>query len=60
MSLGDGLDLDRITATSQDGVLTLTIPVAEKAKPRRITIAPGSRSDAAERPTAPTPTLTSS
>ncbi|MFI6759693.1 Hsp20/alpha crystallin family protein [Micromonospora sp. NPDC050417] len=38
ITLGDGLDLDRITATWQDGVLTLTIPVAEQAKPRRIPI----------------------
>ena len=39
VTLGDGLDLDRISATWQDGVLTLTIPVAEAAKPRRIEIA---------------------
>ena len=38
LSMGDGLDLDRITATWQQGVLTLTIPVAERAKPRRIQI----------------------
>ncbi len=34
----DGLDLDRISATFHDGVLTLTIPVAEHAKPRRIPV----------------------
>ncbi|BCJ50534.1 heat-shock protein Hsp20 [Actinoplanes sp. NBRC 14428] len=39
LTLGDGLDLDKIAATWQDGVLTLTIPVAEAAKPRRIEIA---------------------
>ncbi len=38
IQLGDGLDLARITATWQDGVLTVTIPVAEAAKPRRIEI----------------------
>jgi HSP20 family protein len=38
LTLGDGLDLERISATWQDGVLTLTIPVAEAAKPRRIEI----------------------
>jgi HSP20 family protein len=38
VSLGDGLDLDKITATYHDGVLTVTIPVAEKAKPRQIQI----------------------
>lgn len=41
LSLGDGLDLDRIDATWQDGVLTLTVPVAETAKPRRIAINSG-------------------
>ncbi|WP_305784310.1 Hsp20/alpha crystallin family protein [Symbioplanes lichenis] len=41
LQLGDGLDLDRVSATWQDGVLTLTIPVAEAAKPRRIEIARG-------------------
>ena len=41
LTLGDGLDLDHITATWQDGVLTLTIPVAEAAKPRRIPINTG-------------------
>src|SRR3712207_4212154 len=38
LTLGDGLDLERIDATWQDGVLTLTIPMAEQAKPRRISI----------------------
>ena len=43
LTLADGLDLDRITATWQDGVLTLTIPVAEAAKPRRISITTGDK-----------------
>jgi HSP20 family protein len=38
LTLGNGLDLDRIDATYADGVLTLTLPVAEEAKPRRITV----------------------
>jgi HSP20 family protein len=37
--LGDGLDHDRMHASYEAGVLTVTIPVAEKAKPRKITIA---------------------
>ncbi|MFI7543878.1 Hsp20/alpha crystallin family protein [Actinoplanes sp. NPDC049599] len=41
LTLGDGLDLDKIAATWQDGVLTLTLPVAEAAKPRRIAISTG-------------------
>ena len=36
--LGDNLDLERITAGYRDGVLTLSIPVAERAKPRKISI----------------------
>lgn len=36
--LGDGLNVDDIRAEYRDGVLTLTIPVAERAKPRRIEI----------------------
>jgi HSP20 family protein len=36
--LGDNLDTDKIDANYQDGVLRLTIPIAEKAKPRRIQI----------------------
>lgn len=37
--LGENLDTDRITASYDAGVLTLLIPVAEQAKPRKITIA---------------------
>jgi|SRR5690348_14345995 len=36
--LGENLDADKIEAGYHDGVLRLTIPVAEKAKPRRIEI----------------------
>jgi HSP20 family protein len=36
--LGDTLDADRIEASYNAGVLRLTIPVAEKAKPRKIAI----------------------
>lgn len=36
--LGDGLAVDNIKAEYRDGVLTLTIPVAERAKPRKIEI----------------------
>ena len=36
--LGDNLDLDRIEAGYADGVLRLVVPVAEKAKPRKIEI----------------------
>ena len=36
--LGDMLDPERLDARYQHGVLTVTIPVAEQAKPRRISI----------------------
>jgi HSP20 family protein len=36
--LGNGLDLARIAATYDAGVLTVTVPVAETAKPRKITV----------------------
>jgi HSP20 family protein len=41
--LGDTLDADNIAADYADGVLTLRIPVAEKAKPRKISIAGGAQ-----------------
>jgi HSP20 family protein len=40
--LGDTLDTERIAASYDAGVLTLQIPVAEQAKPRRIQISGGS------------------
>ena len=42
--LGDGLAVDDIRAEYRDGVLTLTIPVAEQAKPRKIEIQRGDNS----------------
>ncbi|WP_127126763.1 Hsp20/alpha crystallin family protein [Georgenia sp. SYP-B2076] len=39
LALGTGLALDRIEAAYADGVLTLTIPVAEEARPRKIQVA---------------------
>jgi HSP20 family protein len=48
--LGDTLDTDNIDADYRDGVLSLRIPVAERAKPRRLEI--GDRShDAHGKPT---------
>ena len=37
--LGDNLDTDRVRAEYDAGVLRVTIPVAEQAKPHKITIA---------------------
>jgi len=42
--LGDGLDADGVEADLSNGVLTLRIPVAETAKPRKISIGVNDRS----------------
>lgn len=38
LNLGRGLATDKIAADYEDGVLKLTIPVAEEAKPRKISV----------------------
>ena len=43
--LGDNLDLDRIDAHYDSGVLQLSIPVAERAKPRKIDVSTGSQAN---------------
>jgi HSP20 family protein len=45
--LGESLDTDRIDASCTDGVLTLRIPVADRAKPRRVEVSVGDRRAAA-------------
>ena len=40
--LGDNLDLEHIEASYDAGVLRLVVPVAEKAKPRKIEVKVGS------------------
>ena len=40
--LGEGLDTERVEASYDQGVLTVTVPVAEAAKPRKVEIAAGS------------------
>ena len=39
LTLGSGLALDKVEASYADGVLTITIPVAEAAKARKIAVA---------------------
>lgn len=38
LQLGDGLDAEGLAADYEDGVLHLTIPAADKAKPRRVDV----------------------
>ena len=46
--LGDGLDAEKMAASYEHGVLTVTIPVAEKAKPRKIEVTSQGQQDAIE------------
>jgi HSP20 family protein len=46
--LGETLDADNIQATAENGVLTVRIPVAEKAKPRRVEISSQGKAQAIE------------
>ena len=39
IALGDGIDTEKISATYANGVLTVTLPVADRAKPRKVSIA---------------------
>ncbi len=40
-ALGDGVDAEQISARYENGVLSVVIPVSEKAKPRKIQIVAG-------------------
>jgi len=46
--LGESLDAERISARYEHGVLTVTVPVAEKVKPRRVEIDTGAQREAIE------------
>lgn len=58
LTLGRGLATDRITADYSDGVLTLTIPVAETAKPRKIEVQHAAQTQQIEGSVADTPAPT--
>ncbi|NBB79506.1 MAG: Hsp20 family protein [Verrucomicrobia bacterium] len=38
ISVPDGVDLNKVSAAMQDGILTVTMPKAEVRKPRQITV----------------------
>jgi HSP20 family protein len=42
LNIGQGIDRDGIEASYNNGVLSVTIPVSEKAKPRKIQVTHGS------------------
>jgi HSP20 family protein len=48
LSLGQGVDTEHIAATYENGVLAVTIPVSERAKPRKIEVALGADRQAVE------------
>lgn len=48
LQLSDNLDTGKVDADYTDGVLTVTIPVAETAKPRKISVGGGGTSQAIE------------
>ena len=48
LSLGEGIDATAISATYENGVLTVTIPVAERAKPRKIEVSHSGRQQSIE------------
>ena len=48
LTLGNRIAVDRIVADFSDGVLTLTIPVSEEAKPRKISISHSGNTTSAE------------
>lgn len=41
LTLGEGIDTEHISASYDNGVLSVTIPVAERARPRKVEIVQG-------------------
>ena len=48
LMLGDSLDTERITARYDNGVLTITIPVAEQSKARKVEVSRGGEPEVIE------------
>ena len=45
-SLGDGVDSQQISAHYDNGVLSVIIPISERAKPRKVEVLSGNKSEA--------------
>jgi HSP20 family protein len=52
--LGQNLDAGKLEASYDHGVLTITIPVAEQAQPRKVAVGGGHRAEAIETESSPT------
>ena len=52
IQLSDGLDTDKVDARYDNGVLKVTIPIADAAKPRKVEISSGGPTKAREAPAA--------
>lgn len=48
LNLGDGLDTERISAHYDNGVLSVMIPISERAKPRKVEVMAGQRSSTSQ------------
>lgn len=48
-SIGEGVDTSGISATYENGVLSIIIPMSEKAKPRKIEVQSGSAAPAKQK-----------
>jgi len=45
LNLGQGIDTENIAASYTNGVLSVTIPISEKAKPRKVAVTSGANTD---------------
>lgn len=48
LNLGDGIDIEHISASYDNGVLSVMIPVSERAKPRKVAVQRGASESRAE------------
>lgn len=56
LNLGQGVDTDNISARYENGVLSVTIPVSERARPRKIEVVSGESAESVESTAVEAPT----